>query len=354
MKTSSYLRSKILLFSIILFISGCKSIPYVHKSNLTKLETKIEQLEVEKQNEAAKTAAKIEEIKLQVIESEKDRYSKGTAQVYAADSTLEARPEQDKYTSAASKALDVAKEALPIPTVKDLLEANEIQKKLLSEQADKIAEAEKQLGIVKQEVLAAKNKEEELKKQQESIREEYDKKIAAINKDIELKESEWKKKNQELTDELGKKAAQYDYDNIWYRKYNPLTHITKFFSSLFFWIIIFVVLGGLLKIASIIFPGVNVIQVVVGGAGRIFGGFLKMIFGWIPDVFHGMGAVKEDDYKNERELANNVIGGVQEFKDAYPDLYKQYLKDRLDDWFKDTSPALKDIVDARIKELNLK
>lgn len=343
-----------LFFILILSLSGCWTIPYTHKSNLSKLEQKIEQLEEDKILEAEKVAQKLEEVKIQVIESEKERYSKGTAQVYAADSTLDANPIQDKYTQAAGKALDVAKEALPTPTIEDLLEANEIQKKLLSEQASKIAEADKQLGIVKQEIIAAKNKEEELKKQQEEIRAEYDNKIAAINKEIESKETEWKKKNQELTNELGKKAAQYDHDNVWYRKYNPLTHISKFFSSLFFWVIIFVILGGILKIAAIVFPGVNVIQVLVGGAGRIFGGVLKLIFGWIPDLFDGMGAVKVDDYEKERDLANNVIGGVQEFKDAYPDLYQKYLKDKLEDWFKDTSPELKELVDIKIKKLNLK
>lgn len=352
MKTSSYLRSKVLLCSVILFLGGCKTFPYTHKSNLTKLETKIEQLEEDKKIEAEKVALQLEKIKVETVESEKKRFSRGTAQVYAADSTLEADPAPTKYTSAASKALDVAKEALPIPTVVDLLEANEIQKKLLSEQADKIAEAEKQLGIVKQEVLAAKNKEEELRKEQESIKSEYDKKIAAINKDIESKESEWKKKNQELTNQLAEKANKYDYDNAWYRKYNPLVQIGKFFSSLIFWIIIFVVLGGLLKILSIVFPGANVIQILVGGAGRIFGAVLKLIFGWIPDVFHGMGAVKEDEFKKEKSLANNVIGSIQELRNYDEETY-QKIKPYLLDWFKD-SPELKEVIEVRVKELNLK
>lgn len=352
MKTSFYSRSKLLLLTVCLLLSGCRLLPYTHKSNLTKLETKIEQLEEQKKEEAAKLTVKLEEIKTEVIESEKTRYSTGTAQIYAADTTLDANPTQDKYTVAASKALDVAKEALPIPTVEDLLKANEIQRKLLSEQADKIAEAEKELGIVKQEVLAAKNKEEELKKEQEAIKEAYDKKIAAINKDIELKESEWRMKNQELTDELGKKAAQYDYDNAWYRRLNPFTHLSKAFGSLFIWIAVFVVLGGILKIASILFPGSNVVSIIVSGIGRIIGGGLKLIFGFIPDLLHGLGAVKEKEFVQEKSIANNAVGAIQELRNYEPELYMK-IKPYLEDWFKDT-PELKEVVEAKVKLLNLK
>lgn len=353
MKISSSV--KVIVFALILAISGCAHLP---KPRLIWPDSeKIEQIQQLKKEQAELTAsitAKIEAAKQEIVNSEKERYSKGTAEVYAAESTLDADPNPNKFNVAAGKALDVAKEALPTPTVEDLIEANRIQAQLLSEQASVIKEADAQLAKIKEDIIKAKNEEEKLKQNQETLRAELENKKVEADKAIAAKEAELEKERLTWATKADQDAAKWREENSWKNKLNPFHGIMKSVSSIFYLFIILGVGAILIKLASIFFPGVNFIQMIVSGIGRVVGGIFRGLFKLIPNSLEGLGAVPKEDYDKERQLANNAIGSIQEFKDEYKTDYETKLKGKLQDWFKDTDPILIKMVDARIKELNLK
>ena len=94
-------------------------------------------------------------------------------------------------------------------------------------------------------------------------------------------------------------------------------------------------------------------MVIIKGIGSFIGGILKLIFGAIPNLFHGLGAVDKKEYDKEKTIANNLVGSIQEMKYEKPEIYKAELKEKLIDWFKD-SPELEAEVEKKLKELNLK
>src|SRR5690606_16027792 len=196
---------------------------------------------------------------------QEDRYSKGTANVYAAHSSIKAEPEPSKFVTAADQLIDSAKTALPIPKVEDLQGALAIKDKLISERGEVIKEGQSERQKQRETILAAKNKEAELQAEQEKLKATAKAKEKELIAQIEIKESQLEKERLAWAIKAEKDAAKWRYENVWYRKYNPLRHLGNFFSSILFWVI-FVLVGGLiLKILSVIFPSVSVIQSVVRG-----------------------------------------------------------------------------------------
>lgn len=356
-----------LFLSLLILFSGCTYIP-VKKSTIQKQEKEVAQLRVEK-SDLEKQKLDIE-TKYSVLKIEKqhninilkdDRISIGGAQAIAVLGTLNAEPNKTKYTEAGIKGLGVTKNAIKdFVTTKDLLEAIETQNNLISEQATQIAEGNKKINELNKEIDNKKENEIKLlsdieKLEEQKIKEVGAKLIEISKKDdvIKKKEADIKEKEEKLNAINESKAAEFDKSNKWYVKLNPFTHLSKFFSSIFIWIIIFVVLGLILKICSIIFPGVNVLQVIVKGIGSLVGGLLKLIFGAIPGLFSGLGAVDKKEYDKEKKIADSAVGSIQELKYENPEIYNEKLKDKLKDWFKD-HPELEQEVEKKLKELNLK
>lgn len=358
---------KILLGLLILGLAGCQRFPKLQfewpdsklNQRIAQLEEEKEEIEKQKGKLQQEYSLKIEKAKEGVVESERNRFSAGTAQVYAASSTLEANPVQDKYTVAANDALGVSKEALPTPNVEDLLLANKIQSDLLSEQAERIKNGEEQLGIIRTEVIAAKNKEDELKRKQEELEKEQKRKEEEWNAQILAKEEEAKKNQEKLEKERLEWAARenqlankYREDNTIWKKLNPFDDLGRFFSSIFWWIVVIVIIGGILKILSIFFPQVNILQKLVSGAGKVIGSVFGMLFRWVPHALDGLGAVDEKQFATVQQIMDNSIGSIQNFRDENPDLYQSTLKKYLEDWNKDY-PKLKTQIEKRLKELNV-
>lgn len=336
-----------------IFLAGCNSLPKIDftwpKSEQDK---QIVQLQKDLNYAKEETQKILEEKESEIFTEETSRVSKGTSQVYAAHGTLEADPEPNKYTDAASGALGVAKEALPVPEVEDLLVAINIQKKLLSEQAEEIKVGKELLATASNEVVESKNKVTALEEEKKEIEKESTEVAAALGGqliDLELiRETE----RQKYLNKINSQAAAYQEENSFWKRINPLNGLMRTFSSLMFWVVLLVVFGVGLKIASIFFPGVGIIQAIVGGLGRVIGGLGGLLFGWIPDALRGMNAVKYKEYKIQRQIADNSVGSIQELKYDNPEVYKKDLKPKLEDWNKD-NPELKAIIAQKLKDLNL-
>lgn len=342
-----------LVLSVFL-LAGCQSMPRIgltwpeseKDAKIYKLQTDLERANIDLQKA-------IDEKTQEIVKEETDRISVGTSQVYAAYGTLGADPEPNKYTDAASRALVVAKEALPVPKVEDLLEAVEIQKKLLSEQAVEIEQAKKLLADKSTQIIESKQKVVSLEQEKTKIEQEKEATEQAFSERLEKLSSEREAERLQLLLERDELAQKWKVENSFWKKINPLNGIMKTFSSLFFWIALFVVLGGALKLASVLFPGVSIIQTLIGGIGRVLGAGFGLIFKWIPDALRGMNAVDYKEYEKEKKVADSSVGAIQEFKYENPDLYNQAMKDKLIDWFKD-SPELVNVVEKKLKDLNLK
>lgn len=333
-------------------LAGCSSLPKIRVAwPVSEKTAEIEKLKLEKDQLAAESEAKIAAAKLEVSASEATRYGKGSAYVYAASDTLRADPAPTKYVGAAEKSLVVAKEALPVPDINALLLANKIQADLLSEQAERIAAAEKELGTARTEIVAAKSKEEELKAAQDKWRAETAAKEKELADQIQAKQDQLEKERLEWASKAEQDAAKYRYDQVWYRRLNPLTHLGKLFSSLGVWLIVFVVIGGGLKLASLFFPGSGIIGSIVNGAGKAIGGVVGMFARWIPNALEGAGAVDKKQHELVVKVADNSIGSIQNFREAAPDKYED-LKRYLNDWNRDATPEQKAYIEQRLKDLN--
>lgn len=358
---------KILPIILLLFLSGCTLIPVKNstfekqKKEIATLQIQQQQLIKERNDLEQKYNDAIKAKQTDIQNSESDRVSVGGAQAIAVLGTLNAEPNKTKYTKAGIKGLEVTKEALQDKvTTKNLLAAIDTQNNLISDQANQIAEGNKTIEQLHAEISGLKQNENKLRSDIQTINKEKEQELAKKDEKIKEKDGEIIEKQNSLKEKENTinainadKAKEFDKQNKWYVRLNPLTHISKFFSSIFIWIIVFVVFGSVLKICSIFFPGVNVLQVIIKGIGSFIGGILKLIFGAIPNLFHGLGAVDKKEYEKEKKIADNTIGAVQELKYENPEIYQAALKTKLLDWFKD-SPELEQEVEKKLKELNLK
>lgn len=358
---------KILPIIFLLFLSGCTLIPVKNstfkkqKKEIATLQTQQQQLIQEKKDLEKKYNDAIKGKQDEIQNSESDRVSVGGAQAIAVLGTLNAEPNKTKYTKAGIKGLEVTKEALQDKvTTKNLLAAIDTQNNLISDQANQIAEGNKTIEQLHAEISGLKQNENKLRSDIQTINKEKEQELAKKDEKIKEKDGEiiekqnsLKEKENQINNINAEKAKEFDKQNSFWSKVNPFTHLSKFFSSIFIWIIVFIVFGLVLKICSIVFPGVNVLQVIVKGIGSFVGGILKLIFGAIPNLFHGLGAVDKKEYDKEKTIANNLVGSIQEMKYEKPEIYKAELKEKLIDWFKD-SPELEAEVEKKLKELNLK
>ena len=353
-----------LFLSLLIFLAGCNAIP-VRQSTLNKKEKEIAQLIIEKQNLISQKndiEQKYSDLKTgkekEIFDSKSQRVSVGGAQAIAVLGTLNAEPNKTKYTFAGIKGLGVTKNALQDQVItKDLLEAIDTQNNLISDQANQIAEGNKKIEELNKQIDIKKQDEVKLKEDINNIEAEKIKEIGAklieiAKKDevINKKEEKVKELEKTINDKNASDAAKFREENSFWNRINPFSHLAKFFSSIFIWIIVFVVLGLILKICSIIFPGVNVLQVIVKGIGSFVGGILKLIFGAIPNLFHGLGAVDKKEYDTVKIIAQNSTGAIQNFKDDHPEEYKK-LKEKLLDWNKD-HPELSSKIEIMLKDLN--
>lgn len=358
---------KILPIIFLLFLSGCTLIPVKNstfekqKKEIATLQTQQQQLIQEKKDLEKKYNDAIKGKQSEIQNSESNRISVGGAQAIAVLGTLNAEPNKTKYTDAGIKGLKVTKDALQDKVkTKDLLLAIDTQNNLISDQAAQIAEGNKTIDQLHAEISGLKQNENKLKSEIQTISKEKQQELAKKDEEIKKKDGvigqrqeDLKKKEEIINNINAEKAKEFDKQNSFWSKINPFTHLSKFFSSIFVWIIVFVAFGLVLKICSIFFPGVNVLQVIVKGIGSFVGGILKLIFGAIPNLFHGLGAVDKKEYDKEKTIANNLVGSIQEMKYEKPEIYKAELKEKLIDWFKD-SPELEAEVEKKLKELNLK
>jgi len=362
-----YPKISIILLSI-LFLSGCTSYTVSKKSSLQKQEQEIvelknqkTQIEQEKQNIEQKYSDLKEGKESEISNSKFNRVSVGGAQAIAVYGTLRAEPNKTKYTDAAIKGLSVTQNALQdLVSTKDLLLAIETQSNLISEQAEQIKKGNETINELNNNINIYKNNEQKLNNDIENLEAQKIKEVGI--KLIEIKEKDniisqkerlLKEQEDKFNNLNAEKAAKFDKENSLFNRLNPFTHLSKFFSSIFIWIIIFVVLGVILKVCSIIFPGVNVLQVIVKGIGSVVGGILKLIFGFIPNLFSGLGAVDKKEYEKEKKIADNTIGSIQELKYENPELYNQSVKPKLQEWHQN-DPEIDKIIEQKLKDLNLK
>jgi len=358
---------KFIIILFFLFLSGCTLIPAKNstfekqKKEIATLQTQQQQLIKEKNDLEQKYNDAIKAKQTDIQNSESNRVSVGGAQAIAVLGTLNAEPKKTKYTNAGIKGLEITKEAIQDKvTTKHLLAAIDTQNDLISDQANQIAEGDKTIEQLHAEISGLKQNEDKLKTDIQVINKEKEQELAKRDEKIKEKDgaiiekqNSLKEKEDQINNINAEKAKEFDKQNKWYVRLNPFTHLSKFFSSIFVWIIIIAIFSIVLKLASIFFPGVNVLQVIIKGIGSFVGGIIKLIFGSIPNLFHGLGAVDKKEYDKEKKIADCSVGAVQEMKYSNPEVYKTELKDKLLDWFKD-SPELEQEVEKKLKELNLK
>jgi len=267
---------------------------------------------------------KLEGLREEQQQVEAAKFSQASAQVIAANRTLKADPDASKFVQAASPALDVAQSGLPTPTAVDLLAAMDIQAQFL---AGQVAEAQMALTLVQAQIA---EKDQKLAEMQDGI--------AKLSQDKQV-----------AYRDLEEKARIIDEENKWYNNLNPLQGFWKGLKRLVGWVIAFVLLGLLLRVASIFFPQLEIIRWI----GRLMVYPFKLILAWIPDALRAFGAVKHEDYLREKAIADRTVGAIQELKNSDKATYEAFLRPKLIDWMKDRTDLPVEI-EKKLVELHLK
>lgn len=266
--------------------------------------------------------AKLTTLQAEQRDIESSKFSQASAQVIAANRTLKSDPEASRFVQAASPALDVAQSGLPTPTAVDLLAAMDIQAQFL---AGQVKEAQIALGVVQAQIT------------------EKDKKLAEMRDGI----AKLVQDKQEAFKDLDEKARIIDEENR--NSWNPFHGFLKGLKRLIGWIIAFVTLGFILRVASFFFPRLEVVRWV----GRLMVYPFKLILVWIPDALRAFGAVKHEEFLREKAIADRAVGAIQEFKDADKAGYESSLRPKLLEWMGD-KPELTKHIEMKLVELNLK
>ena len=343
----------LLFFS--LFFASCRVVPHPQFRWYDPVrDPKIEQLQVEiaraEEQKREAVAQKESEIRTQFM----DRISIGGSQAIAALSTLRGVPYNDKFIFSSIEALKISEKVFaPYTRTEDLLSALAIQSQLLSEQAEIIRKAQQELAELSRKIDDSVAKEESLRAEKERIEQEKTSIITRKEAELASLEREKEKIRQEQHAKDAALAEKWRKENSFLNRINPFRDLWKFVVGIFWWAIVFVILGFILKILSVAFPGVNVVQVIVKSIGRIVGGFLKLVFGLIPDLFRGMNAIEYEKYQQEKVIADNSVMTIQKFKEKYPDLYNAELKPLLKKYHKD-DPRIDAEIEAKLRDLHLK
>lgn len=344
---------KFLPIFLLFFFVSCQRVPKVNLSwPDSKYQEQIVNLNAQIDKLNAEFDAKINAKTNEINSSKNARVSNGGANAIAALLTLLGDPLPTKFVLAAIEGLNITKESL-VDLIKpeDLLRAIDNQSKLISEQANLIAQANTDLAAQKEKVVNAKTEETRLNAEIEKIKKQHNEEISMYSASIDEFQKQLDSERLEWAGERDKLATKYQADNVWWKKYNPFYQLGQFASSLFWWIAIVVILGVILKICSVIFPGVNIFTYLIHSIGKLIGGAIGIFTRWIPGFIKGMKVVDEKTYNTEKQIANNTIGAIGEARNFEPELFEK-LKPYLKDWNKD-SPELKEIIDAKLKELNL-
>jgi hypothetical protein len=328
---------------------GCQHVPRVGVTiQPSPAEVKLMEINKEHERKQAELQKQIDELAKSFQVKFDDNISLGSANVWASLDTLVADPDKDKYTLAAIPALEVAKAALPQPTVKDLQAANASQRKLLSEQAEQIKQAKEELEAKKQEALASKEAQKKILEEKAAIEKaKSDAEVAHGKEVIELKDQAIKEKNELAA------AKQKEVDDA---KAAKDAEMKKYLIKILMGIgilaaiIAFVVKapGSLMNTsAALVSAGAIGLAVAIGvlptwawitGLGVLFGG---IIWALLHPLFK---------YK---EIAKVGVGAIQEQKNENPEQFKATLATKLKDWTGGKAGLEKDI-DKLAEELNVK
>lgn len=330
-------------------LAGCQHLPRIGMEvKPSPAEVKLIEINKEHEKKQAEFEKRIADLQASFNTKFEANLSLGSSNVWAALDTLAADPTKNKYTLAAIPALEVAKAALPQPSVADLQAANKAQRQLLSEQAEEIAKAKADLEAKKQEALASKEAQARILKEKEEVEKaKANEAIAHSNNVIALKDEANKEiralaaaKQKEVDDAKAAKDAEM-------KKY--LIKILMGIGVLAA-IIAFVIKapGSLMNTsAALVSAGAIGLAVAIGvlptwawitGLGLLFGG---IIWALLHPLFK---------YK---EIAKVGVGALQEHKNENPEDFKAKMAVKLKDWTGGKATLEKDI-DKFAQELNVK
>jgi len=337
----------VLAFGLASFVGGCNSLP---RPTLTIQPSKSE---VALQELAQKQEERIKALNEQIEQLDKkhknffdSNISLGTASVWAAIDTLSLDPNKNKFSFAALAALDVAKSALPEPTIADYKRTLETQRKLLSEQEKEIAAGKVEIEKQKGEALAAKAAQEQilaekatLEKKKEEERVAFEQQKEELQKKaIEEKNLAIAKANKEANEAEAKKKAALE-------------------KLVVYCLMGFGLLAGvgavMIKGPTQMFnPSLGLFAAVCVGLA-ITVSFLPL---WVLITAFGIvftlaiGAVIKA-WKDAEDDADIAAGAIQNFRQEDEKLFKEKLAPKLEDWSKD-KPKAKVRTQKRVKKLN--
>lgn len=334
----------IIIFSIITIfggVLGCTNIVdkagYVKKE---KVEKEIAQLKIDQVKALEVKEKEIIEAKDALLNKVRDNFQETSNYLYGAKIASDFKTEKFRIDNILDWNLKTAMGYAPPPTSKAILERMEEVKKELDEAKVSNEDLKKKYDIKAKEAEDAKlselKKEEEVKKKiQEKIEQEK-----LYNAKLQEKQSDLNQTNDKLIAEE-RKAKEKAKDEEETKR------------------TIIYIFSGLAVLCAVGAYFLRSIECVIGAAaclGVVLAvPFIKiwmiLSFGIAALVIISLPFLKR--FLDEESIADNSVGAIQEIRNESETLYKEKIKPKLEDWFKD-KPKLHKKVEKKVKKLNVK
>jgi len=301
-----------------------------------------------------KQAEDMKKLQIQLIEAA-DKFKRefdanvslAAASVMSVYDTMLADPTKDKYDVAEMAGLEVAKKALPEPSLADYRKTTETQRKLLSELAQEVENGKKEIEVQKAQADASKIAQEKALAEKAALEAKKieDEKTFQAEKDL-LNEKIKQEKEQSIAD--AQEAARQE-------KLKGRKELEKYVVT------ILMIVGVIAGIISFIVKGPMQMFApapAVASAGAIglaiAVSFLPTwaIIGGLAIVFGLIITAVIMEWKQEKDGNDVMVGAIHEEKTENPEKFKTGLGAKLDDWNKD-KPKVKARVTKKVKALNL-
>ncbi len=344
----SPLKYSIAFATLAMLFAGCAHMPrVVLKTEPSKSEVALAELN-------AKQVEDIKKLNIQIIQTAEQfkrefdaNVSLAAASVMSVYDTMLADPVKDKYDAAEMAGLEVAKTALPEPTLADYRKTTETQRKLLSELAKEVQDGKVEIEKQKAEAEASKAAQEKALAEKAALEAKKieDEKTFIVEKEM---------LNDKIKAEKDASIAQAQ-EAVRLEKEKGRKDLEK-------WVVrALMIMGVLAAILSYVVKGPMQLFApapAIASAGCIG---LAIAISFLPTwaIFSGLAVVFGlitfaivREWKEEKDGNDIMVGAIHEEKAENPTKFKTGLGAKLDDWNKD-KPKFKARVDKKVKALNL-
>lgn len=335
---------QVILAIFALFLSGCGTLDFLASKagyeNKQKIELKIDELKKDREKALDEQEKRIRAADLALLNQTKDNFQKTSNWLYGAYLGSEMISNKDRLDNLINYRLVTAISYAPPPTPEAIMEQNKLLKEELNETKVSNKELEARYAAKEKEAKEARDREVARAKDVENAEKEKVAIEKSFSSKIEAKNDELRGVNDNLF-ALKEKQLENERESNNLKKYM----IGILFAG-----------AGLCAVGAYLMRSLQlaIVAIALGGAALAIP-FIKtwMVITAISLILTIAGIIVYKQLHDEKTIANNAVGAIQEVRNENEAIYKEKIKPKLNDWFKDKKHLTKK-VEQKLVELNQK